>query len=69
MLLRLIVLAALVVVGWVVYKRYLRPADAPPREVGYQRMVACQRCGVHLPADQALTRGDASYCCRDHLPE
>ncbi|MDN5862627.1 MAG: hypothetical protein L0H19_04175 [Salinisphaera sp.] len=71
MLLRLILLAALIAVGWYAYRRYLRsPArreqiDKPV----YQPMVACRRCGVHLPTEQALIWRGAAYCCREHLPD
>lgn len=31
-----------------------------------ERIVACAKCGVHLPASEALHRGDAYYCCAEH---
>jgi uncharacterized protein len=31
-----------------------------------ERIVACAKCGVHLPASEALHRGDAHYCCAEH---
>ena len=73
MLFRLVILVALVLVGWYLFRKLTAPSQKPAdntRSRGdYQPMVACQRCGVHVPADQALNRGDASYCCRDHLPD
>lgn len=44
------------------------PATAPKHEP--TEIVACARCGVHLPRDQALpgARGH-SYCCAAHLQE
>ena len=31
-----------------------------------QDMVACDRCGVHLPRSEALTHGARTYCCAEH---
>lgn len=35
-------------------------------EGGGEPMVQCARCGVHLPASEALTGGDRTYCCSAH---
>ena len=37
------------------------PASGSPRP-----MVACAQCGVHLPADEALTGPGGHYCCEAH---
>lgn len=41
-------------------RRKAKPA-APP-----QNMVACARCGVHLPESDALREGRHFYCCTAH---
>jgi uncharacterized protein len=39
-----------------------RGALAPPEE-----MIDCTRCGVHLPASEALRdAADRPYCCAEH---
>ncbi|MCD6661857.1 MAG: PP0621 family protein [Comamonas sp.] len=38
-----------------------KPATRPP-----QNMVACARCGVHLPESDALREGKHHYCCAAH---
>jgi uncharacterized protein len=39
-----------------------RAAIAPP-----ERMVDCARCGLHLPASEALLDGAGRpYCCEEH---
>lgn len=43
------------------HNRAARAQPAPPQD-----MVACARCGVHLPRTEALTSGQRSYCCADH---
>lgn len=39
-----------------------RPLPAP------QDMVACARCGVHVPRAEALTQDASHYCCAEHRP-
>ncbi len=66
--LRLIILLAL---AWAVYalvRRALRKRNAgashphaPPVD-----MVRCEHCGTHLPAPEALHRGEHWYCCEAH---
>ena len=29
--------------------------------------VQCAHCGLHLPRQEALQRGEAYYCCKAHL--
>jgi uncharacterized protein len=32
-----------------------------------EAMVPCARCGLHVPASEALTDGQRVYCSADHL--
>lgn len=45
-----------------------RPAkpDSPPPEPGPQDMVACARCGVHLPHSEAVVGRIGLYCSTEH---
>ncbi|MDB5822726.1 MAG: hypothetical protein JWR21_1430 [Herminiimonas sp.] len=47
-----------------------RPEDAGKRRqpalVEPERMLPCARCGVHVPASEALLAGDEAYCCIEH---
>lgn len=31
-----------------------------------QRMLECQYCGIHFPADDAISRNGKTYCCAEH---
>lgn len=31
-----------------------------------QDILACARCGVHIPRTEALMLGDQAYCCAEH---
>ena len=31
-----------------------------------QDMLACARCGMHIPQTEALMTGKLAYCCADH---
>lgn len=73
----LLVVGVVLVVGWTLLGRgrsLRRPApheSAPeagrPRpDAGSQAMVTCARCGVHLPASEAVMAGLRAYCSAEH---
>lgn len=43
--------------------------DRSTPEIEPVAMVQCQRCGVHLPAAEAITGKQGSYCSRAHLQQ
>lgn len=44
------------------------PAASPTHKLGQpQEMVACARCGLHLPATDAVRGHDGNYCSAAHL--
>ena len=68
-LLRLVIL---VVLAWLAYRlvRRLWDRDADPvaRDNRKQvEMVPCEKCGVHIPRNEALMRGGKAYCSTAHL--
>jgi uncharacterized protein len=64
---KLIVLIAVFAAAWWLFKRYLRSlrSGAPPAAVS-EDMVRCDRCGVHLPRSESITRDDKFFCGEDH---
>ena len=36
-----------------------------PGEIG-ERMLPCAKCGVHVPASEAVLAGGRAYCCAAH---
>jgi uncharacterized protein len=65
----LLIVVVVLAVLWLVRGRGRRgpPPDAPPSPpAGPQAMVRCAHCGVHLPANDALSGPRGSYCSADH---
>ena len=59
----------LLIIGFVVYLAFrgffrvqTRGANPPARSVKGEEMVACARCGVHLPRSDALNEAGLYYC-------
>lgn len=57
----------------VIYAATRRPRHTPTQTrksggaiAAPQNMVACARCGVHLPEADALRQGKHFYCCAAH---
>lgn len=80
-MIRLLWWLVLGLIGWAAWRNWRRgPRDAetplappstppvpPARQVRDQMMVACARCGVHLPRDEALAdAGGQLYCSAAH---
>jgi uncharacterized protein len=66
----LVILAVLYLVySFIKRQKTLEQATRNPSEISSpQIMVACARCGVHLPKSDALISPTAkSYCCAEHM--
>lgn len=63
-LLLLLVVLVLAVGLW--KSRRPRAKPTPPPTPQPTPMVACQTCGLHLPASEALVTEHGSYCCAAH---
>jgi uncharacterized protein len=64
-----LVLLVVLVLGYAWWRGQRRAETPPPPHTPAatpQDMVACARCGVHLPRTEALTHGLRSYCCAEH---
>ncbi len=66
-LLRLIFIAFAVWVIVSLVRNYLRRAAMPkPPSQRIGTMVRCARCGLHVPAGEALVKGERYYCSATH---
>jgi uncharacterized protein len=68
-LIRLLVIAAVIWLAYVLFKRWLegkKPPRPGPDGRPQERMVKCDHCGVHVPESQALRSGDQTYCSPEH---
>lgn len=67
---RLLILAAIAALGWLAWRKWLAPRPPVRREPDeFERMVSCRHCGIHVPADRAVRRGEHHYCCEAHARE
>lgn len=69
---RLLMLIAIIWLGWIVYRRWrmLRTRQAPPPVQTGQaqsgKTCKCAHCGVHIPAEEALWLEQRPFCCEEH---
>jgi len=68
MIMRLLVLIGLVGLAYYLIRRYLAPAPAQPKNQDrFAPMVRCERCGLHLPKQEAIALADDKFfCCEAH---
>lgn len=68
-LIRILVIAAVVWLAYVLFRRWLAEKNLPRRDGEgrpQERMVKCAYCGLHVPESQAVQRGGRSYCSPEH---
>jgi uncharacterized protein len=63
---KLIVLIALVVFAVWLIRRALRATDTREKPPVQGELVACARCGVHLPRSEARLAAGKLYCGEEH---
>ena len=63
-----LVLLVVLVVAFGIWRSRRPSAPSPaPRPLALpQDMLACARCGIHIPQAEALMTGKLAYCCADH---
>lgn len=68
MIMRLLVLIGLVGLAYYLLRRYLAPGRSEPKNQDrFAPMVRCERCGLHLPKQEAVAlKNDEFYCCEQH---
>lgn len=60
-------LAALVLVGYLILKARRRSRDDRRKApVQTDTMVACERCGLHLPKGDSIEVDGRFFCCAEH---
>lgn len=67
---KLILLLFLGLLAYLVFKGFQRAASRrngdADRPKAPERMVACARCGVHLPESEALEGDGGRFCSEEH---
>lgn len=66
---RLLILLALIAVGYLLYRGFARlPKNGPQAtgETSPEAMVRCAHCGVHLPQKEALRDAHGYFCSEEH---
>ncbi len=66
---RLLFWIALIAAAFWLWRKF-KAGNAAPRDASPEntlKMVRCAHCGVHVPNDRALRRGNEWYCSSTHL--
>ncbi len=63
----LLLVVAILGIWWAL--KLLHATSSPsksPRRPPAENMVACHRCGLHVPESEAVEKGGRHYCCEAH---
>ena len=61
------IIIALAIIVAVVKRLWRSPRPPAARTKEFGRMVKCAHCGIYIPEQEAVHRGEDYYCSRDHL--
>lgn len=71
---RLLLLAAIVAVGWYLYRQWNLPAGGqggapgtPPQAPPPQNVTRCLECGIHVPESNGVRYQNMFFCCPEHM--
>jgi uncharacterized protein len=71
-LLRALLIGAAVLLGWWLWRAWLRARDAAPSERTIKngqapaKMARCAHCGLFVPMSEAVISGALTFCSADH---
>ena len=66
---KFLLLLVVVLVGavwWRLQKRVKKPSSPPTENPSTERMVHCERCGLHLPQTDAIAADGVFFCSKEH---
>lgn len=72
MIFRLLILFLIVLfLIWIIRKQLLSRDNVhtTERNESVEDMIACARCGTHVPKSLAIEHSGKSYCCKEHAEQ
>ncbi len=63
---RIIMLALIIWVIYVIFKRMISTAKKPPKNNPVEDIVQCAYCGVYSPKRESYLIGQQYFCCIEH---
>ena len=67
MITKLVILVLLIWLGFRIYNWMQKKSSIDSSKTIFQDMVSCDKCGIHIPANEAIKSGEKYFCSRDHL--
>ena len=69
MIVKLIILILVVWFGFRIYQAIQSKKLENPAPKKALDMVSCDKCGIHIPANEAIKSGEKYFCSQNHLPK
>ncbi|NOR51790.1 MAG: hypothetical protein GQ470_04145 [Gammaproteobacteria bacterium] len=66
---RLLIIGVAIWLAFSLFKRFSNrpsPSEKSIKAGSSKKMVQCKQCGLHIPVDEALLKGDDYFCCSEH---
>jgi uncharacterized protein len=69
MIVKLIILILVIWFGFRIYNAVQSKKLEKPKIKNAQDMVSCDKCGIHIPVNEAIKSGAKYFCSQNHLPK
>ena len=73
---RILIIIVLLVVGFILLKSWQRKQAIQQQtktstgaKIKNTRMLRCEQCGLHVPVDEAVSRGGQHFCSLEHAKQ
>ncbi len=67
MIIKLVILFIIVWAGLRIYNTIKNKKTEPVIESKTRDMVSCEKCGIHVPVDEAVKDNGKYYCSTNHI--
>jgi len=64
---KLIIFVLIVWFGFVLFKKFRKPASHTDQQPSTNKMVACSVCKTHIPENEAIVHNGKVYCSKEHM--
>lgn len=67
-LIRFLIIVVAIWVVIILIRSYLnrKPKVKQDKQTAVDSMVRCAHCGLHIPDNEAIQRGEHYFCCQEH---
>lgn len=71
-MIKLLIIVILGFLGFIIFNKItnsIKQGKKTPLNNNNNQMIACTKCGTHIPKDDIIYHNNKPYCCNNHIPK